>query len=422
MGPMPLLLGLAFILSGVLANAATDTPAMPDSTAEHVHPLLPSENLNLREVLETTYTRYPYLQSIQAHAVEAQALRQHASGLMPDNAALSLSYFNDRPASDQGMEEWEAGVDIPLWLPGQKKARTSLAKSADASSTAAAQALKLKVAGEVRDTLWMLAKQDNERTLAKQAWQAAQLLEKDVDRRFQAGELARSDLMLAQEETLLKHDAYLLADAELKHAQQRYMALTGLTNYPAIFTESRSPKTEIEASHPALTATQTLVEQAMAQARLVREESRDNPELTIGARRERGMTGEDYIDSLGIGVRLPFDSGKRSAARQAGAQRTLAEAEAQRDTLKRELLLNLHEAEHLLAISERELTLSEKRNHIAQDALRMAQIAFKAGEIDLADLVRIQTRAFAAEHSLSRIRLQLQHNIANYNQAVGELP
>ena len=63
-----------------------------------------------------------------------------------------------------------------------------------------------------------------------------------------------------------------------------------------------------------------------------------------------------------------------------------------------------------------------KQNVIAQQNLNISRKAFQLGELDLSDLMRIQTQTFNTERALKNQQVQQLWNIARYNQAVGELP
>jgi hypothetical protein len=52
----------------------------------------------------------------------------------------------------------------------------------------------------------------------------------------------------------------------------------------------------------------------------------------------------------------------------------------------------------------------------------MMQISFEAGEINLLDLLKIQSRSLEAMRNAKLQEITLQRNIALYNQAVGVMP
>ena len=88
----------------------------------------------------------------------------------------------------------------------------------------------------------------------------------------------------------------------------------------------------------------------------------------------------------------------------------------------RRLEQGLHEAEHELDVDRVELSLAEERQSLSEQYFRMSRIGFQAGEIQLIDLLRIQSRTEAAIRNARERSIRLERDIARYNQAVGELP
>jgi outer membrane protein TolC len=90
--------------------------------------------------------------------------------------------------------------------------------------------------------------------------------------------------------------------------------------------------------------------------------------------------------------------------------------------LLRRLDLDLHEAEHTLAVLEESLELAEQRAELTERQWQMAQSAFAQGEIELRELLRTQESAQSVIRDVQRLRVERERTIAAYNQAVGETP
>jgi outer membrane protein TolC len=161
---------------------------------------------------------------------------------------------------------------------------------------------------------------------------------------------------------------------------------------------------------------------AQGERELVRLEKRENPQLTINARRDRGAFDTEYDNSVGIAVRVPLDSQVRSAPMLANAELGLAHAMTARDRLMLMLQTSLHEAAHNLEVTRSELKIVEEQNRLAQESQRLAKKAFDLGESDLVSLLRVQAMAREAERALRSRQTQLQWDVARFNQAVGVLP
>lgn len=410
-----LLLFPLFTRAEALANDGT-------AHATAVDTVLPSPALTLPTVIAEALQHDPNGLLTQAYLDEARALDRHASSLIAGNPVVALNYQSDQARTDQGFREWEGSLELPLWHVGQRSASRAVADSAGQAASAAGSVQHLRVAGAVRETLWQLAIARERRSLAEQSLQTARQLEQDVAKRVNAGDLARSDLLLARDETLAKQDDFYLADAELLHAQKRFRLLTGLAQYPTTFAEPLSERNTIDDGHPLLAETRARMEQAQAELRRAEQSSSDNTQLIVGTRRSRDTYNSDPVDSLGIGVRIPLGTKSHNGPRIAAASTAFAQSQARYQSTKRELELQLHEAHHNLETLREQLQLADEQNTLMQESLRLARIAFRSGEIELAQLLRIQSRTFNAERNLAVRTLEVEQAVARYNQAIGVLP
>ena len=378
--------------------------------------------LTLAQAVKMAYQRLPQRKVFDSMDVETGALARQSRALFAGNPALSASYQTDRGASDNGLEEWEAGIELPLWRFGQKAARQSYAEASSMMVTTGRKALLHNLAGRVRETIWDVHLAQISLAQAKKEWETTQVLEQDVKRRVQLGESAKTDLMLAKDQTLSKHDIFLIAEAELVHALKRYQSLTGHQTLPANPEEEQSEQTAIANTHPVLAEQLAEVHQSQSNVRVAGRERAGNPQLLIGTRQERDIRGNDPITSFGLSVRIPFGIDSHSSPKTAAAQVTLSKAQSKVDSSRRELQANLHEAEHELETSQKRFVLVTKQTKLADESLRLAKRAFSLGENDLKNLLRIQSLAFNAERNKQQLKVSIKRAIARYNQAIGVLP
>jgi len=407
----------------LLSNAfLADAPKAAEHQNPHPARLSVSPSLTLHDTVEKAYARSPTLQVLSARLAEADALRRQSESFWASDPSISGRYTTDQVWSDEGYREWETGIDLPLWWPGQKAARRKVAEQAGLAATASSQALRLTIAGLVREALWDVAITENRMVIVMREWETARRLEQDVDKRVRLGDLARTDLILTQQETLAREAAHVRAAAEHQFTLRRYRILTGLDEVPRDFKEAPSSSTADQAQHPLLAQAQAEVERGVAERDRSRGEKRGNPTLTLGTRHERGDRQEDYINSLGVALNVPFGLSSQAAPRVAAAELALAEAQSQRDQAKRQLEIALQEAERDLTATRDELSVAEQQNKLAQENLTLTRKAFALGEIDLVTMLRVQTQAFTAERTLEQKRFELGLHVARINQALGVIP
>lgn len=388
---------------------------------DHYDELTVNPGLRLSEVLEKAFARAPMQASLQSREVMVTARNRVANSMLPGAPALSLMHQNDGLASARGEREWQAEVELPVWQRKQRDNRLKVAEAFKSTNSAGRESLKLQVAGRLRDALWDIAMNDNNLSLAANKLQVAKKLQMDVGKRYQAGELAKTDAMLAEQEVFRAQKEKLRAEAEVMHARHRYYLLTGLRELPASYEEKLSLLEDYSQS-PIWMEAQSKVTLAETERDLTQLESRENTRLLLNMRSTRGAFDNAYNESVGVQVRVPFGYEASAAPARAAAEMLVGNALTERESMKLELEAAMHEAEHNLNVSRAELEIAGRQNEIARASLNLAQKAFDLGESDLVSLLRVQAQAFEAERAFTTQRIQVQWNIARYNQTVGVLP
>lgn len=410
---------LALLLTAVLGGA----PAVGAGTEEHGHePLRVDPSLSIEDVVETSLAAYPGLAVLDARQGEADAWSRRGRGLLGDQPSVLLRYQSDRWGADTGLDEYEAGVELPLWRWGGRSAVQAYSKALASESEAAARALRWEVAGIVRTALWDVALAENARGLAEQSLAGAARLVAAVERRYELGDVAARDLLLARSSYLQYQSALIEAEAALADAERTYSAYTGLERRPEFETETLSPTTGVSAQHPALALADQALASAQANVAVVSKTVTGGPTVTLGTRRERPAFGTSFDESVGVALSVPFGGAATRDTAIASASREVADATALRGRHLRELTLALHEAAHSLAVVRDNLVVAEQNVEIAERQLAMGEIAYEQGEVELLDLLKIKETTVEARRQLARLRIELQRQTAFYNQAVGEVP
>lgn len=381
----------------------------------------------LAGAVEQAWRLHPQAAGLDARDAEARAARELAGGLTPEPAALSLGNLNDRAGRNAGKQEWELELAVPLWLPGQRDARRAEADSRLAEAAARRAAVRLAVAGEVRETWWSLAAARSARTLAVRRLDTARALAGDVQRRFKVGELARLDANLAQGEVLAAEAELIEAKAALRQAEDAFRLLTGSAG-PAelgeeIVATGRNPLASPAADlHPQLAAVAAAAGSARARVKLAEESRRAAPELALRVVRERDDFAEPYGNSVGIKLTIPFSSGAQVRRDTSAARAEAGEADAELRRSESRVQLDAERARLAFAAAERQLAMAGQRRILAADNLQLAEKAFALGESDLVTLLRIRAAAFEAESVHDRQRLARAAAISHLNQAWGVAP
>ena len=399
-------------------------PCIVMAEADHRHesPLTVSADLTLHEVVEKTYQRNPQIEVMHARLKHVDALSQSTQSLLSGDPAFSVSHYNDLIIDNDGSQEWEVGVDLPLWLPGQKAARQKSVDQQRLLVNASEPALKLQLAGIVREMLWNIELSKNQMMVAKQEWKVVKKLEQDVKKRVELGDLARSDLILTQQESLSKEAAWRKARQEYRHAQHHYDVITGLDVLPEHFEETASGDLSISIDHPALKEAHEKVSQSTAQRDQVILEKRGNPSLFVGSRHERGNSDEEFADAFGLSFSMPFGLAAHTTPKVTAAEVDLTENRSQMEILHRKLNMAIQDANLELIATKEQYDFAQRQNELSKKNLAMSQKAFSLGESSLIELIRIQAQAFAVERDMHQKQLEVGLQTARLNQAKGIIP
>lgn len=375
---------------------------------------------DLRALVDAAWTRHPQARQLESRAQALAARRSVADAWLAAPAAVSISSRNDRPYKNQGLRDHEVELALPLWLPGQRGARQAAAMADADALDAVRDALRLQLAGEVREAWIALALARSDGELARTRLGTAQALEQDLRRRLAVGESSRFDANLAATERLTADAALQEASIREQEAAAALALLTGTVPEGEPTAPEAAPA--IAPGHPNLAAARLATSAALARVREARETTREAPELAVGVRRERADLADPYANSLALRLRLPLGSAPRHRAQVAEAQADLDLADAQLRLQAERVSQDQRRAALETETGQRLTQLAAQRQHLAAENLRLARKAYQLGELDLAALLRTQASAQEADRAAQRARLNLIAARGRLQQAQGILP
>jgi outer membrane protein TolC len=207
------------------------------------------------------------------------------------------------------------------------------------------------------------------------------------------------------------------------HARKRYSTVTQMTRVPRFFEEKLAPLKEIEQNHPALAALNSQIERKQAELNATRSIGSGQTQVMAGILSDEGNDPRsNKAEFFNVGISVPFGGSAHLAPQIAAINVGLNRLIADREQLYRDLEQAHHEAEHNLEVNRVELETANQQRKVSEELLKMTQLAFSVGEIDLMDLLRIQSRTQQAILAAKERAVMLQRDIALYNQAIGVLP
>lgn len=384
---------------------------------------------SLRVAFEAAWARQPEAAALSARREAALAQQQASQSWTPEPAALELSNKTDRLNRNQGTREYEVGLAVPLWLPGERSKNQAVAQAEVRAVESRSAAAQLRVAAAVREAWWNWQRSRAELEAAQAQLDSTKRIAADVGKRLKAGDLARADQHQADGAVAAAEAALAQVQAGLITTQQQLRAVTNqapLGNElpqvpPASEPEPGASLVALD-THAELQALQDKATLAEGVAGLAAAQSRANPELTLATSRERGVSGEAYQQSVTVGVRIPFGGGPRHDVRTATARAEATELQTQL-ALERARLTHEREAAQARTEAARaQLGAAERRALLARESRGFFDKSFRLGETDLPTRLRIEAEAADAERQAARGRIELAAAISSWRQALGLLP
>lgn len=388
---------------------------------EHHDPIEADATLSLAKVVDLTLEKYPDATWLKSLEEEAAAIAQRGDSW---TAGASQAGLRFQEATSGTLHYIDGSVQVPLWNLGQRDAEQKTAQLAESNALSQADAVRLRVAGLVRAALWSmeLANLTYEQTKTELSI-TDQLLAK-VQRRVELGDLPQADFLLAQTESLQKRSAVTQAEAELMHARKRYASITQMTKIPKDYQEKLVGLTEIQQNHPALVAINSQIQRKQAELNALKLVGSGQSNVAVGINSDRFTNDprSNQTDSFNIGVTIPFGGSAHLAPQLAAVNVELNKLIAEREQMNRDLEQAHHEAEHNLEVNRVELGIANELKQVAEKHLKMTDSSFSVGEINLMDLLKVQSRTQQAVLNAKQRAVMLQRDIALYNQAVGVMP
>ncbi|MFZ2405805.1 MAG: TolC family protein [Methylobacter sp.] len=411
------------LLLGNIVFLATITLSFADlpHIVEHHDPIETDAALSLAKVVDLTLEKFPDATWLKSLEEEAAAIEQRGDSW---TAGASQAGLRFQEATSGTLHYIDGTVQVPLWNLGQRDAEQALAKLAQSNAMSQSDAIKLRVTGLVRNALWNIALADLSYEQAKVELGITDQLLAKVQRRVELGDLPRADMLLAQTESLQKRSVVTQAEAELMHARKRYASITQMTKVPKDYQEQLVDILKIQQNHPALVAINSQIERKQAELGAIKLVGSGQTNVAVGINSDRFTNDErsNQTESFNIGVTVPFGGSTHLAPQVAAVNVELNKLIAEREQMNRDLEQALHEAEHNLEVNRVELGIANELKQVAEEHLKMTNSSFAAGEINLMDLLKIQSRTQQAVLNAKQRAIMLQRDIALYNQAVGVMP
>ncbi|WP_227814485.1 TolC family protein [Nitrogeniibacter aestuarii] len=407
----------ALLALAATAACAQDVPsALPPTT--------------LKQAFDAAWTHQPEALAGDMRLEAGHARRLSAESWTAEPPSVELAAKTDQLGRNEGSREFEVGIAVPLWLPGERSAASALADAEIRASTSRSHAAKLRTSHAVRNAYWEWQRASINAELAGARLEKFRDLASDVSRRVKAGELARADQHQADGAVAAAEASLAETESALTSATLAVRVLTGnatlrlvpgntsLEPEPSPASGSGLP----DAQHPAVLELLDRSEVARRAVTLASTQHRANPEVTFATTRDRGAFGDAWQQTVTVGVRIPFGSASRNRADVAAASADAIEAEAQLALERQRVLGDIEAARSRVTSARAQIVAAERRSQLARESRSFFQKAFRAGEVDLPTRLRIELDAAEADRQLSVARIEFAATISALRQAMGLFP
>lgn len=380
-----------------------------------------TEPLTLKTLTDYVFLNHPGRQAESSMDALAQSRAALAGQLFAEPLGLSVNHYNDVIGSSDGLQEWETSVEMPIWLPGEKRQQQNLSRHLAAEVPYYQQRLRLEASAQVREHVWQVMLAAAKVRHAEVLHENAENLLNNVENRVKGGDLAQSEALLAQTHQLEMRSSLEAAKMQLQQSLNQYQYLTGQQVLPDEIEERLPLSQTIELDHPLLAE---LTQQIARQRSVIANARYDNarhPSLSLGVKRERDEHADPYNNSIGVGISFALNDEQYQQPAIAEASRQLAELQIAQQQQKRQLEANLLAAmDHYKSLEQRQALLKEQFE-VSQQYVAMQQRSFDMGGIDLTSLLRSQEVTDKHRHQLLQLEIEIQQQIARINQIAGKL-
>jgi len=374
----------------------------------------------LRAAVNAAWQRSPQARALEARRDEVMAGRDAAHAWTAGAPAIGLAQRSDSWNDRNGRRETEVSLYAPIWLLGQKSARQTLAQASADDLEAQIVNGRLALTGEVRERLWAVAAAREALSEAQDHLRHLEALADEVMRRIKAGDLARTDGMLAQQEVLAARAAVGLAQARVNETLSRYRTLTGQPDIPPPVVEPIGSTTAD--LHPRIIAARTGLQLAQASLGVVNASRSDPPTIGVSLLREPDSAAASTNRTIGLSIQIPIGTNARNRPLETAAHTQIEVATAEAAQVETTLRADIDLARLQLAVAREALDMMSSRTALTRDHVKLIDKAFRLGERGLADVLRSQALAHEADAAEGQQRVTVGLAHARLNQALGVLP
>ncbi len=390
-----------------------------------------AEPLTLGQVIERALQQNPEVNQAAADVEAAQARLADSSRLVRDNPNLSAAA--GPRYTDEGAQ-LELGLQLtqPLEIAGQRSARISAAEAALLAARATLQSRRAEAGARARTAFAAVLAS---RARVEAAGEAVTFATRSLDAardRMTAGAASQIDVNAALVELGRAQREQLAARQKLVAERAELIALLGLDPREDLelsgtleTTQVRAEETGSEeaairtalAQRTDLAAARAALDAARAEASLANRSAFPTPSIGVGYGRE---SREDILQGL---LSMPIPVFDRNQAERAAASARVRRAESEYASIERHIVSETRVALQRLAAAREVVEAYQAQiRDAAQQNVGLVQEGYRAGKLDLFQVLLIQRDALDARRGYVDALEELAAASAELDRALGRIP
>ncbi|MEN3177671.1 TolC family protein [Gluconobacter sp. OJA] len=373
----------------------------------------------LHDAIEAAWTNDPAQNDLALQESGAKKRERAARSWFAGSPTIDAQYFDDRPSGrNYAYRTTQAGLSVPLWLPGQGTATENVARADATFAAAQREVAHMAVAIRVTDATGALQLARARRMTAQMTLAAFRRLAGAVQASVRAGESTSADLQAVNGQmAVIESDVN--ASVEDEDASQASLdILTGRptrvslaeidSHWPLYLRAQAVPWSEDR--DPRLRAAHQRVRVATEKDRLAAHSYMPNPEIGAGVINQ-GQYGSPWDTQIGVSLRMPIPTDVTRVPVRTQAQGALSTAERDEIDTRRTILAEVARVQARLRNTSASIVTTAQA---ARDMLTRADAverSWRSGETPLIEAIRARMDAYDA-------RLRFETAEAGYRIAI----
>jgi len=375
-------------------------------------------NNDFAQLLDNVMLRQPEQQTI-AGIQELQTANNFLSeSWISGDVDLLVHHENDVLSDNEHIQNWQVGLEFPIWLGTQKNAQRKLSASFQQQVPAHQNYFKWLASGTLRQLIWKFRKAITEVESAQSALLKSRALQIKVQQKVKAGESPKLDLLLANKAMLEQQNRFVEKQSALAIAQNHFQKWTLHKQLPTDILESLQTAVPLE-QHPNIIKLKTELQLSESTLEQVKSFKKESPRVYLGAQNNKERSNSNT--SLVFEVSIPLGINPSYSVKVAQQKSTIFEKQAILENRKIQLEEKIYQTQQALASSKLSIQFSQQQYQLSQKALAMSEQAYQLGETNIQNLLLVQQQTLEAKSSYELAKVRFGHTIANLNQVSGHI-